>query len=1205
MKSVLRSAGFIWLISFAVALSIGLSSIVVQPAKADNLYGRIQGTVTDPGGAALAGLKLTATNVGTNISFTTETNSVGSFAFLNLPIGTYKVAASASGFRTFTATGISLVVDQVYVLDIKMELGQISEMVTVEANPVEVNTTSAQLGTVVDANQIANIPLLNRNWVNLQQTQPGVVAAADARGDFSTNGSETQQNSYLINGTDTNDLPLNTPLIIPSPDAIEEFRMVTNVINPEYGRNSGAVINAITKSGTNEFHGDAFNFYRDTFLNARNFFAKKPQVFHQNQFGGTLGGPIWKNHTFIFFSYQGTRNRAPGSGGNVRVFSPAEASGNFSADLSKLSASDTSPFPLFGNAESGCPVGGAPCAAGTSYVRLFDSVPTAADAGMIPSADINPLSAKLQSQFVPLPNSPGNRFEFSPVNPGSTNQYIGRVDQHLGSKDPLWGEWFYSHNLTRQELPFTGASLPGFGSKSETTLNQGTVSWTHIFNDHMLNELRGGYTRLNFVAVFPQTPVLPNSFCGSNSSYVGGSGNICFNISPQDPSGAGLPRMTVQGLFTLGFSNNGPQPRIDQTYQTTDNFSLTHGHHTMKTGFDMRRFQVFNPFFAANNGFYNFQNSNAPFGSGISGLDFLLGIPINYTQGSGAIIDARNQEYYSYFQDEFKVRPNLTITYGTGWQIDTPFFNKFAQGHSLISFNPTQQSTLFASAPTGVVWQGDPGVHASGRTHWHDFGPRFGFAYSPDWGGRFTGGPGKTSIRGGYGIYFNRSEEEQTLQTLTAPPFSITSIGAAAPGFANPYADIKTGATVTNPFPFVPPSPSPNLDFTPFEPIYNGIAFQDAATVSPMAENFNLTLERQLPSSSILSIGYVGAVAHHLTRGVPANVPTLASIQAYCAVPANAGNCGPGADFALWLAAPQLFQYNSLTYGPIDDITTTGNSRYSSMQVSWNKRMAHGLQTLVAYTYSHSIDNTSGFEASSFGGAGFGAGGFERAANPYCPRCDYGNSIFDARHRLAISYVYNIPSIRKVSFFQRAPSRIFEGWMVSGVTTFQSGFPLDIVDNNFASGFCMPQVSDFACPDVPNITGTVQYGNPRSFAPLVPSNEGGGCSPQPCTPPTVSNAWFNPASFSQQGTGTNGNVGRNSLRGPGINNFDVGLYKNTSITERTSLQLRIEFYNVFNHTQFTSANGGIDNGFGDGASFGEVFSAAAPRLIQLAAKFIF
>lgn len=1183
-------------ILFAILLAASISLAGV--ARAQALDGSIRGRVTDPSGAVIPGVTITATSVETGISNNVTTDANGDYSFLQLAIGDYTVRAAKAGFQAFQAMHLHLTVNQVYDLPIQLKVGEVSSTVTVEANPAQVNTTSAQLGTVINSQYIVNIPLIGRNWVQLQQMQPGVVSAADGRGDFSTNGSETQQNSYLINGTDTNDLPLNTPLIIPSPDAIQEFRMVTNVINPEYGRNSGAVINAVTKSGTNQFHGDVFEFYRDPFLNARNFFSKTPAVFHQNEFGGTVGGPIWKNHTFFFFSYQGIRNRQPQAGaGNTHVFTPAEATGDFSAEIANLAATDTSPFPLFGDAASPCPAtGGGPCPAGSSYASLFST-------GIVPAADVNPISAQLQAQFVPLPNA-GDNFQFNPVSANDTNQYMGRIDQKLGANDSLWGEWFWQHNTRLQTLPFTGANLPGFGSIDTATDNQGTISWTHILNEHMVNELRGGYTRLNFDAVEPQTSILPSSFCASNPSYVGGGGTMCFNITPQNTASAGLPKMTVQGLFTLGFSNNGPQPRIDQTYQATDNFSFTMGHHTMKAGFDMRRFQVSNPFFSSNNGNFSFQNTNLPFGTGISGLDFLLGIPTSYTQGSGATIDARSQEYYSYLQDEFKARPNLTLTYGVGWQIDTPLNDLFAHGHGQINFNPFLQSTLFPTAPLGVVYQGDPHVHAAGRTYaFRNFGPRIGFAYSPGWGSWFTGGPGKTSIRGGYGIYFNRSEEEQTLQTLTAPPFSTTSTGAGAlvggvPGFANPFAEVNNpSAVVPNPFPFSPPLPSPTLDFSAFEPIYTGIAFQDQATVDPMAENFNLTLERQVSTSSIFSIGYVGAVAHHLTLGLPLNTPISPdAVFNYCATVGT--GCGPAADLNLWQNAPaSLFRFDPLVYGPIDDITTTGNSRYNALQMSWNKHMSHGLQFLVGYTYSHSIDNTSGFEASSFGGGGFGALALERAANPFCAACDYGNSIFDARHRLVISYLYKVPNLTHMSYFHHLPSRIFDGWIWSGVTTFQSGFPLDVVDNNLGSGFCMFQLSDFACPDAPDIAGKVRFGDPRSFAPLVPVNEGGdGVT-------TVPNAWFDGSAFAQEATGTLGNLGRNSLRGPGINNFDMGLYKDTKITESTMLELRIEFYNVFNHTQFDP--GGIDNGFGDGSTFGEEFSAFAPREIQLAGKFYF
>src|SRR5467141_4356099 len=292
MKRVLCGGAALPLVlSLAVAVAMVLSPLGIQTAKADNLYARIQGTVTDPTGAAVAGLKLTATNVGTNISYESETKTDGGFVFLNLPVGTYKVVASASGFRTFTATGITLVLDQVYVLNIKMELGQVSEQVMVEANNVQVETANTQLGTVISGDTIRDMPLIGRNWVNLQQLEPGVVSTSDRFGTFATNGSQSQQNSYLIMGQDSNDLPLNTPIIIPNPDAIGEFNLVTNTINPEYGRNSGAVLNAAIRSGTNAFHGDAFDFYRDTFLNDKDFFTKTAAVFHQNQFGGTVGGP--------------------------------------------------------------------------------------------------------------------------------------------------------------------------------------------------------------------------------------------------------------------------------------------------------------------------------------------------------------------------------------------------------------------------------------------------------------------------------------------------------------------------------------------------------------------------------------------------------------------------------------------------------------------------------------------------------------------------------------------------------------------------------------------------------------------------------------------------------------------------------------------------------------------------------------------------
>src|SRR5579875_1247224 len=302
MRGITMKRSSLWIMFFLVC---SLILTVARQNWADNVYGAIRGVVIDQSGAVVPGAKVVVTDVNTGISRQAVTGPDGTFVVLNLLApATYNVKVQQDGFRKFESRDIHLNVNQVYVVHATLEVGAATQQIT-----AQIDTTSMQLGVSVTGKQIVDLPLNGRNWVQLQQLEPGVVAAADARGSYATNGSEAEQNSYLINGTDDNDLVLNTVLVVPSPDAIAEFRLVTSTINPEYGRNSGAIMNAVIKSGTNQFHGDGFDFYRDTSLNARNFFQPKPAVFHQNQFGGTIGGPIWKNHTFFFFSYQGTRNR--------------------------------------------------------------------------------------------------------------------------------------------------------------------------------------------------------------------------------------------------------------------------------------------------------------------------------------------------------------------------------------------------------------------------------------------------------------------------------------------------------------------------------------------------------------------------------------------------------------------------------------------------------------------------------------------------------------------------------------------------------------------------------------------------------------------------------------------------------------------------------------------------------------------------------
>ncbi|MBV9084938.1 MAG: carboxypeptidase regulatory-like domain-containing protein, partial [Acidobacteriaceae bacterium] len=383
-------------VGFSLASSLLLTGLLVTHAWSQEVNGQIHGTVTDPTGAAVPDARVTATNTQTQVSASVPTKTDGSFEFLQLPVGTYNVTVGKTGFRTFTAENIALALNQIYNLPVSLQVGQVSESVVVEANAVQVETSTTQLSTVIQGQQIVDLPLNGMNWIQLQQLAPCVVSTSDRfTSNYATNGSQSQQNSFLVNGADAIDLPLNTPLIIPSPDAIAEFNLITSTLNPEYGRNSGAVLNAVIKSGTNRWTGDVFDFYRDTFLNGRNIYQVSKQVFHQNQFGGTLGGPVWRDHTFFFLSYQGTRNRSPQTGGQVTVPTQAQRNGLF-PDIARSTAK--SPFPLVGSNGQTYP-------AGTPYSTIFGS-------GQIPTADFNAISQNLLSKYVPQANIGTNLYSF-------------------------------------------------------------------------------------------------------------------------------------------------------------------------------------------------------------------------------------------------------------------------------------------------------------------------------------------------------------------------------------------------------------------------------------------------------------------------------------------------------------------------------------------------------------------------------------------------------------------------------------------------------------------------------------------------------------------------------------------------------------------------------------------------------------------------
>lgn len=1151
-----------------LVLVLGFLSI---PAHAE-LTGSIRGVVTDPSGAVIPKAQVKATNVLTGISSQTLLANDGSFEFLHLQApAVYAVVAQASGFKNFEARDIHLALNQIYVLNVALEVGSVSQQVVVEAAATQVEQTSMQLGVDLTSRDVTELPLIGRNWVTLQETLPGATAGSDrfsSNNVYATNGSRASFNSFLVNGTDTNDLPLNTPTFIVSPDSIGEVHIITDTINPEYGRNSGAIMNAVTKSGTNHLHGDGFDFFRDTGLNARNFFSPTSAVFHQNLFGGTVGGPVWKNHTFFFFSYQGDRVATPeaNASGNITVFSASQREGVF-PDIATSGA--LSPFAMTGE-------DGTVHNAGTAYSTLF---PT----GHIPSVDLNSIATKLMGTYVPLGNTSCGadceEYQFNPTATEVQDQEIIKIDHTFSPRDAIWGYTMIERFPASDIIPFSGGTLPGFGSVNKEHFFNGSLSWTHTFGSTAVNEARLGYNRFNYAADFPQSVVQPSS--------------LGFNIIPQHPEDAGVPYMSLTGYFDLGATYNGPQPRIDQTYEVTDNFSKIIGRHTMKAGFDMRRFEVYSPFYSDLSGNYTFGGAGL-YSTSNPGADYLLGIPDSYAQNTGDIQNVRAREYYSYFQDQFKFKPNLTLTLGSGWQIDTPLTDLYHGGEGIICFINGQQSKIFPGAPPGLDYPGDPGCTSSGTTtHKAHFAPRFGFAWSPD---NRAGGSAKTSVRGGIGIYFNRAEEELTLQNLGAPPWGLDSQGAGDvglhPGFANPWADIAGNGSEPNRFPYVNPSVGSTIPFSPpFVPLSTSPNFSD-----PYAMNFNLTVERELPGNIIASVGYVGSVGRKLqgiyNQNPDVNPTGCLTVNAVSNPVQPDGNsaCVDNRNYQKILF-PQFSRYPTATANGIWGIgneATFLSSNYNSLQVSLNKRVSHGLTFLGAYTWAHTLDYGSSLEDGSFGGL---------ALDPTNFASNYGNAGIDARNRLTVSYVYDFPKSRWAASHWVA-DRVVNGWEMSGVTTFQAGFPVQIWETTFRELRC-DAVDWTYCPDRPNQIGPI-----RKFDPRIASLSYGGA-------PAESNYFFDPNSFALEPFGSVGDVARNPFAGPGINNFDWSLMKNIKIKgESKFIQLRFEFYNIVNHTQFENiaiqslaTNAVVGNAANP--NFGRATTAQSPRLVQLAGKIYF
>ena len=678
----------------------------------------------------------------------------------------------------------------------------------------------------------------------------------------------------------------------------------------------------------------------------------------------------------------------------------------------------------------------------------------------------------------------------------------------------------------------------------------------------------------------------------------------------------------MNGYFTLGFSEFGPQPRKDTNLLGSDVFTKVLGNHNIKLGATFEQFGVNNPFYASNNGNYSFGGSGT-YSSGDPAIDFLLGVPTSYTQESGSTIDAISHEYYAFAQDNWKVTSNFTLNYGISWDAETPWANHQFSGEGINCWqNSSATSKIYPGGAPGLLYPGDPGcsTYGAASVKYAHFGPRIGFDWSPDSGPSMlvgASGSHNLAIRGGFGIYYNRDQEEEALQNLSAPPYLFESHGAGdvggSPSFANPFADITGNAAASegNVFPYARPATGSalnwanytNLDLSVPDPKYN----------VPFSYNFNINIQKELPGRMVAQIGYVGTLGRRLPRVTEADPITAAGHAACLADTTPTTGCAANLNnihqlFPQYTAQPAIYPGSVSATQPngnpwylsVGDQLTDGESSYHSLQASLTKQTSHGLYFTLAYTYSHALDNDSGYESSSGTGSPNGTGSSNGRSINFTPgyqNLNYGSSDYDARHRFSALYVYEIPILHSLQD-KKLINEAIGGWSISGTTALQTGFPVTTNQSGvYASGWC-DQYSYYGCADNPNTsTFNIKSMNPRA----------------------AGHYWFNTSTFSSESavtTGVFGNTPRNFFHGPGFNYTDLQLYKNFPIGGHESprlLQLRLESYNVFNHPNFAMPDGNYSD-----PTFGQVTNVVQPnafggqstdpqpgRATQLSAKFSF
>ena len=1173
-----------------------LLAVVAAPVVswAQDATGRIFGTVYDPQGAVIPSTKITVTSIATQDTRTATTNKDGAFQLLALPIGSYKVTAEHAGFRTVISPGQKLQINQALRIDFKMEVGAESQTVDVGAEAAPVETVNPTLGQSITGRTLTNMPLNGRDMLDLALLQPGVTESNDdntGAGNYSIAGGRTDSVTFLLDGGLNNDLLDNSNVLDPNPDAVAEFKILASDYTAEYGRNGGGVISVVTKSGSNAIHGSAFEFLRNRDIDANDYFnkAQVPQLprldLKRNQFGATLGGKIVKDKAFYFLAYQGQRQVQALPIIDSPVFTTAELNGDFSGDQGVASFLEANPY--FAATTNG-----------------------GAANGQIDPAKFDPVAQSYIKAGL-IPGTPTGLLSTSEEADDNRNELTTKFDFNLNSKDKLSA----TIGINRAGDPYFGtlnpapfASVPGFPSTNSKDYYFVNLGYTRIISPTILNEFHFVTHRTNFLHDEPGK----NLPTGQALGVVGvtpdlwtGPTNIYFDT----------------GMF-LGNSEQGPTHFIENTFSWTDALSWTRGKHNWKFGAGFSPYQENLIYAYYVNGEFDYY-SVFDVATGNDYADFLIGAPDAFYQGPNAASNIRSKSTYLFGQDEWHARKNLVFTVGLRYEYNTPKRDTEGRSFSVI---PGLQSHRFVNAPPGLVFPGDPGAPLGVNfPDKKNFAPRFGFAWDPT-------GSGKTSLRGGVGIFYDILKGEDNLQFNGEVPFyaepglyfnTVADQTGPLTYMSQPYQnacnfnaeDDCVSLGVPNPFPSKPPAS--NVDFGQFLPINSSgaVFIVDPHLRTPYVYQYNLSLQRNLIADTVLEANYVGSTGHGLTSLRDFNPTVLGTTNRR--LNSASGNCGTVQDV--------------ICYGPLPEFQNVSNANYNAFEASLTRqpkgsRLGTVYYTL-AYTYGHNLDNASGFAQ-------------RNAQVPaYNSKLFYASGDSDVRHRITLSGGWDLPIDRA---WGNGPKRLTQGWSLYPIFTYRTGFPFDIPAQ-------LPDAYDPANPGTSGagdpvlthaaVVEPIRTFNPAKVRTIYPVtygvNASGGCQVTVSAQGITGNFIFDPNSFSDVPLENNSyydggfpnpcfpqldpvnnpadrtyGLGRNVLRGPTLTNLDIALAKTTAITERYKLEFRAEFFNALNHPEFAQPTLADNAANIYAPTFGQItttgtFRGATPRIGQVALRLTF